>query len=119
MVNKLLISQSQLIILSMAIPKKGTRIITINGMKFRWRIRKKPTYHQGLTNSPMTFSVELAHNSKSVLVVETPYAHPNNFMNVPAVSILPSYVAHCIKLALKKGWLPSVQGKPFFLTSTF
>ncbi|EDN66720.1 hypothetical protein BGP_0480 [Beggiatoa sp. PS] len=101
----------------MAMPKKGARIITVNGTKFRWRIRRKPTYNQGLANGPMTFSVELAHDSKSVLLVETPHAHSNNFMNEPVVSILPSYVANCIKLALKTGWTPTVQGKLFILSS--
>ncbi|WP_262509589.1 hypothetical protein [Tenacibaculum jejuense] len=32
----------------MAIPKKGTRKIDVDGLKFRWLIRKKATYTQSV-----------------------------------------------------------------------
>lgn len=32
---------------SVAIPKKGSRLISVDGTAYRWRIRHKPTYSQG------------------------------------------------------------------------
>ncbi|TMR88031.1 hypothetical protein EJK15_68485 [Nonomuraea basaltis] len=49
----------------MAIPKKGSRHITVDGAVLRWRVRRKPTYCQGNGWGPMTFAVELADRKVS------------------------------------------------------
>ena len=41
----------------MAIPKKGSRLITVDGTGFRWRVRRKPTYCQGNSRGPMTLDL--------------------------------------------------------------
>ncbi len=56
----------------MAIPKKGSRLITIDDMTFRWRVRRKPTCRQGNSWGPMTFVVELPGVSGRVLLVSLP-----------------------------------------------
>ncbi|MFI6297620.1 hypothetical protein ACIBEJ_38915 [Nonomuraea sp. NPDC050790] len=38
----------------MAIPKKGSRLITVDGVRYRWRIRHKPSYGQGIGEEPAT-----------------------------------------------------------------
>ncbi|MEU7742861.1 hypothetical protein [Nonomuraea sp. NPDC049158] len=53
----------------MAIPKKGSRLITVDGTIFRWRVRRKPTYCQGNSRGPMTFAVEVADVSGRALLV--------------------------------------------------
>jgi hypothetical protein len=41
----------------MTLPRKGSRLITVDGTVYRWAVRPKPTYSQGL-GATMTFAVE-------------------------------------------------------------
>lgn len=61
----------------MAIPKKGSRLITIDDMTFRWCVRRKPTYCQGNSWGPMTFAVELPGVSGRVPLVSLPCSRPD------------------------------------------
>lgn len=38
----------------MALVKEGARLITVDGTSYRWRLRGRPTYDQGLVRSPLT-----------------------------------------------------------------
>lgn len=42
----------------MALVRKGSRRIVVDGTVYRWRLRGRPTYFQGLAWSPCTFAVE-------------------------------------------------------------
>ena len=97
----------------MAILKKGSRLIVVEGTTYRWRVRHKPTYHQGLAWSNLVLAVEHASANGSKLVVELPQAHPSNWMGGPVVPVLPSNVEQCIRLALMAGWRPTGEGKTF------
>ncbi|SCK10016.1 hypothetical protein YUWDRAFT_00455 [Streptomyces sp. AmelKG-D3] len=44
----------------MALIRKGSRQIVVDGTAYRWRLRGRPTYFQGLAWSPCTFAVEHA-----------------------------------------------------------
>ncbi|GAA3312829.1 hypothetical protein GCM10020219_023560 [Nonomuraea dietziae] len=61
----------------MAIPKKGSRLITVDGARFRWRVRRKPTYCQGNSWGPMMFAMELADTLGRVLLVSLPCSRPD------------------------------------------
>jgi hypothetical protein len=102
----------------MAVPKKGSRIITVEGVKYRWRVRHKPTYCQGNAWHGITVSVELDKEPRTVLVVELPYVRPDNWIREPAIPVLPSVVEHWIRVALQKGWQPNVAGETFCLDGT-
>ena len=102
----------------MGLTKKGSRLITVDGRAYRWRIRRKPTYWQALASSGMTFAVELAQNPGAALVVTLAQRHPSNWMDEPAVPLVPATVADCIRTALAQGWTPSLPGKPFLLEHT-
>jgi len=56
----------------MELAVKGSRLITVDGTVYRWRLRRKPTYHQECFDTPLTFAVELADSSGSVLAVAIP-----------------------------------------------
>jgi hypothetical protein len=43
-----------------ALVRKGSRRIVVDGTVYRWRLRGRPTYDQGLAKSPCTFAVEHA-----------------------------------------------------------
>ncbi|MEV5310112.1 MULTISPECIES: hypothetical protein [unclassified Streptomyces] len=41
----------------MALGRKGLRRIVVDGMVYRWRLRRRPTYSQALCWSPCTYAV--------------------------------------------------------------
>jgi len=105
----------------MVAPKKGARIITVDGVRYRWRVRHKPTYSQSGW-SKFSFSVEAADTRGSVLVVSCAGARFDSWVAGPgagagaaAVSMKPSRVAQVIRRALAAGWAPQLPGKPFDL----
>ncbi|MFI6181683.1 hypothetical protein ACIA8R_39575 [Nonomuraea sp. NPDC051191] len=83
----------------MAIPKKGSRLITVDGTVFRWRVRHKPTYDEGMAWSPLSFAVERAEEPGAVLMVSLPYARPDNWLGERAIAIRPALVVGCIRRA--------------------
>jgi hypothetical protein len=53
----------------MTLVRKGSRRIVVDGTVYRWRLRGRPTYNQGLAWSPCTFAVEYADTPRVTLVV--------------------------------------------------
>ncbi|MCG5218601.1 hypothetical protein [Streptosporangium sp. KLBMP 9127] len=102
----------------MAIPKKGSRLITVDGAGFRWRVRRKPTYCQGNSWGPMTFAVELADASGRVLLVSLPCSRPDAWQGERTTAIQPALVTATVRLALKRGWDPQQAGGAFNLKLT-
>ncbi|MEU7042702.1 hypothetical protein AB0A77_16785 [Streptomyces varsoviensis] len=99
----------------MALVKKGSRRITVDGVTYRWRVRGRPTYDQGLVWSPLTYAVEQAGASGTTLVVTTDQPHPSNWFEIPARPVLPAEVAATIRTARAKGWTSDEPGSPFLL----
>ncbi|GAA3881457.1 hypothetical protein [Streptomyces sedi] len=99
----------------MALPRRGARRIVVNGTTFRWRVRRRPTYDQGMGWTPCTFAAEHADTPGTTLVVTTDQPHPSNWMGHPAEPVLPSDVARAIRHALHTGWTPTTPGSPFRL----
>lgn len=64
----------------MALVRKGSRRIVVDGMTYRWRLRGRPTYFQGLAWSPCTFAVEHVATPGTTLVVTTDQPHPSNWI---------------------------------------
>lgn len=99
----------------MALVRKGSRRIVVDGTVYRWRLRGRPTYFQGLAWSPCTFAVEHADTPGMTLVVTTDQPHPSNWIGREAESVLPSGVAAAVRLALREGWTPTAPGSAFHL----
>ncbi|MGW6356959.1 hypothetical protein ACWFR5_17770 [Streptomyces sp. NPDC055092] len=99
----------------MALVKKGSRHITVDGIAYRWRLRRRPTYSQALVWSPLTYAVELADSPGSTLVVTTSQPHPSNWLIESASAVAPSAVADGIRNARISGWVPEKPGSPFHL----
>jgi hypothetical protein len=101
----------------MALPKKHSRLITVDGVPYRWRVRHRPTYCQGQGWPPLTFAAEHAGLRGRVLVAELPGAnHPANWLGLPGSVVTPSAAATIIQTALSHGWHPAENGTPFTLT---
>lgn len=99
----------------MALVRKGSRLITVGGTVYRWRVRPKPTYDQGLADEPLRFAVELAEPPGATLVVRTAHPHPSNWMGRPAVALRPADVETAIRAGLDAGWQPAASGPVFHL----
>ncbi|MFJ3140789.1 hypothetical protein ACIPK5_33500 [Streptomyces sp. NPDC086843] len=101
----------------MALNKKGSRRITVDGLENRWRIRRKPSYMQGLCWIPLTYAVEAASGSQSgtILIVTSGQAHPSNWVSVETEPVHPGHVAAGIREARDQGWDPTRGGSPFQL----
>lgn len=102
----------------MAMPKKGSRLITVDGTDFCWRVSHRPTYSQGNSWSPLTFAVERAEEPGGVLVVSLPCARPDNWSGERTIAVRPVLVAGCVRRALDQGWDPGQPGPGFSLTVT-
>ena len=99
----------------MAITKRGSRRIVVDAKPYRWIVRRKPTYHQGLAQSPLTFAVEFEAGKGSVLVVDLETPRMDNWFGASGLVIMPRLVAHCIREGIAKGWRPQVKGRPYVL----
>ncbi|MEU7368569.1 hypothetical protein AB0B92_23980 [Streptomyces hygroscopicus] len=99
----------------MTLGRKGARRIVVDGTAYRWRLRRRPTYAQGLAWSPCTYGVEHADAPGTTLVVTTNQVHPSNWIGREAEAVLPSAVARAIERARCEGWIPTAPGSPFHL----
>ncbi|MFI1965835.1 hypothetical protein ACH429_17285 [Streptomyces pathocidini] len=99
----------------MTLGRKGSRRIVVDGIAYRWRLRRRPTYFQALAWTPCAYAVEHADVPGTTLVVVTDQPHPSNWFGREAQPVLPSDVAQAIQLALREGWTPTAPGSPFSL----
>ncbi|MDH6451831.1 MULTISPECIES: hypothetical protein [unclassified Streptomyces] len=99
----------------MALGRKGSRRIVVDSTAYRWRLRRRPTYFQGLCWTPCSFAVVHADAVGTMLVVTTNQPHASNWIGREAEPVLPSDVAQAIKRALREGWSPTAPGSPFHL----
>ncbi|MEU9973046.1 hypothetical protein [Streptomyces sp. NPDC051014] len=99
----------------MALVRRGSRRIAVDGTVYRWRLRSRPTCVQGLAWSPCTFAVEHADTPGATLVVTTDQPHSRNWIGREAEPVLPSRVAAAVWVALREGWIPTAPGSAFHL----
>ncbi|XVQ85160.1 hypothetical protein ACQP2K_41210 [Microbispora siamensis] len=102
----------------MAIPVKGSRLITVDGVAYRWRIRRKPTYRQAIGEGPLTFPVEPAEGPGRMLLVSLPFSRPDAWVGERTTAVRPALVAAVIRMALYRGWDPRQAGRAFALDVT-
>jgi hypothetical protein len=96
----------------MALAKRGSRRIVVDGVVYWWRLRARPTYDQGMCWSPATYAVECADQPGAVLVVTTNQPHTSNWVGRVGQSVLPADVASAIRRGLSVGWAPGRPGSP-------
>ncbi|MBV1849348.1 hypothetical protein [Catellatospora tritici] len=101
----------------MALTQRGSRPIVVDGIEYRWLVRRRPTYSQGI-GAPLTFVVELPDAHGAVLVVRTDAARPDNWIGSPSAVIRPAQVAACVRAALRGGWRPTQPGPAFLADAT-
>jgi hypothetical protein len=94
----------------MALARKNSRQIVVDGAVFRWTVSRRPSYGQGLGESPLSFAVELADDPAGRLLVSLPVARPDNWLDLPSGVVTPALVARCITAARDAGWDPRQRG---------
>jgi|GEM_PF-1242142 len=99
----------------MTLPKKGTRSISINGVLYRWSVRRKPTYLQGIGQSHMSVAVEREDAPQQTLRIILPVPRRDNWLLLPGYVVKPSDIARWVPKALTEGWVPHMSGAAFDL----
>jgi hypothetical protein len=94
----------------MTIAGRGSRAITVDGVDYRWAVRRRPFSGSG----PVTFAVAAAEAPGTTLVVRFRPPRPDA-SQAPADPVRPAVVAHRIRDALAQGWRPFAPGDPFLL----
>lgn len=84
--------------------RKRSRLITVDGVTYRWRVRYRPTYHQGNDWSPLSFGIENAGSPCRVPVVSLPAGHPRNWILMRLMASQPTTVWACVRIAFGAGW---------------
>jgi hypothetical protein len=99
-----------------ALAVKGSRLITVGGTVYRWRLRRRATYNQLRGDTPLTLAVQIADGGGRVLTVAVPdVSHPASLFASSSLIVRPALVAAVIRIALGRGWQPDVSGTSFRL----
>jgi hypothetical protein len=100
----------------MTAPSRGSRRVLFDGVPYRWRIRKQPTYTQAVDKTFMRLSVcRDAPDARSVLMVNLRVTRPDNWLAPHQTAVKPAMVREMIARALAAGWAPESDGSPFLL----
>ena len=96
----------------MAIPKAGSRRVVVDGERYRWRVRRSPTYMQGAYANALTISIQ-HEGGGSVLLVVSDKPRPDNWLGRPGAIITPAIVTAVIQKAIESGWKATESGPTF------
>jgi hypothetical protein len=100
----------------MALARKNSRWLVVGDVAYRWTVRRRPTYAQGITDSPLGFAVELAEHPAGRLLVSLAVARPDNWLEAASGVVTPALVAPCIQDARIAGWDPARRGPALRVT---
>lgn len=100
----------------MSIPKTGARAIVVDGVAYRWLIRRKATHSQtDYGTGCLHVAIELvATELGTTAVLWTDRQHPKDWATNQAHPVTPWDVSHWIGKALALGWVPAAKGSPVF-----
>lgn len=110
----------------MAMPKKGSRSIVVDGQKYRWSVRfteDDTSSNKYGMEATVTVSVENYDNPQSMLCISyvcgfrygLDEAQPRSVATGQVMEIMPDQVADMIRDALAQGWKPTIKGGKFLL----
>jgi hypothetical protein len=95
----------------MAFPKVGSRKISVDGIDYCWRIRRKATYCQADYGSGrLHVAVQLATEPGATLVLFTDRPHPKDWATTGVIPITPSDVVAWVRKSIELGWQPAAHG---------
>ncbi|MEZ4384806.1 MAG: hypothetical protein R3A79_25980 [Nannocystaceae bacterium] len=94
----------------MTLPKRGSRVVEVDGRAFRWMIRARPGEAAAAGEAVMTVAVELAEAPRGTLVVDCGITRPDNARWPHQTAVTPKVVRAAITRALGQGWEPERPG---------
>ncbi len=97
----------------MAIAKRGSRRIVVDGQVYRWRLQKRPTPDQRSGRTPLLLAVASEEGDGAKLVLRLHRHHPRNAVGLRSHAVTPGQVAQYIRQGLAAGWQPQEPGRPF------
>ncbi|WP_086933395.1 hypothetical protein [Agarilytica rhodophyticola] len=97
----------------MSLPRKGSRVINVEGISYRWLVRARPTYTQACQDGYMVAAVEQENVKGSTLSIKFKWQRPDVAINIHPNSVTPKLVESCIKSAISEGWRRSEPGPTF------
>lgn len=87
----------------MALNKKKSRLITVQGLEYRWIFFENSGWND--------LTIQPASGIGSKLIIQISWDQ-NNSEPLPYKPVKPSFVAEAIKYGLKNGWGQNIEGKP-------
>lgn len=103
----------------MAMSRKGSRKIVIDGNEFIWKIKKCLSHNE---RHDMMYQIPIQHiGGGQILLVSTGFCRSYNYEGSRVFQITPSIIAKCIEHAIEEGWqfmekLPPIEKSyPFIL----
>ncbi|MBD1545260.1 hypothetical protein [Roseibium aggregatum] len=99
----------------MAIPRKGSRKITVEGEDYRWLVRRKATISQtDYGSGKIHVAIEHATEKGATLHIESGrHPHPKDWGTLSVEPVTPSDIARWISVAIQQGWEPKNAGPTF------
>ena len=99
----------------MAVRKKGSRRITVDGVIYLWRFPRRPTQSQedGWPGVAVTVTREDCRRASLLLAFPQRFHLSGPVGEVPPRPVLPSEVARGIRAALAAGWRADEPGPQF------
>lgn len=95
----------------MTLAKKGRRTVELDGRRYHWTIRKRPTPRQELPWTAMIVAVELADAPvKGTLLVNCGVSRPDNRTAPHQTAVTPQVMREAIAASLAAGWQPEAAG---------
>jgi hypothetical protein len=99
----------------MSLPAKGSRHLVVDGVEYRWRIRRRPTADQRTGRTPLLLAIARADGSGASLVVRLCQSHPSNTVRLRSEAVTPGGVAAWIRTGIRQGWHPDRPGRQALL----
>src|SRR5262245_11631786 len=99
----------------MAVRKKGSRRIVVDGIIYLWRFPPRPTQNQedGWPGVGVTINREDCRQASLLLAFPQRFRLDGPLVEDPARPVLPSDIARGIKAAIAAGWQPGEPGPQF------
>ena len=98
----------------MAVRKKGSRSILVDGIRYLWRFPHRPTQTQDDCWPGCHVTIQQPDTQRGcVLVLHFPQFRPDCAPGLPVIPVLPSDVARGIRAAIASGWRGDKQGPQF------
>jgi hypothetical protein len=102
----------------MGLIKKGSRLITIDEITYRWRYPPKPNYNHQDGYPCVAIAIQKLNSNGSILAVYFDRYHLSGAYDSRSglrKPVIPAEIAFCIREAIRLSWQSDTSGKQFLL----